>query len=201
MLSLLEGCDGTPGAPPLVPATRLTPKRGRMTFDDAFRAHYRSVVASSWAICRDREVAEELAQEAFARAYRRWRRLEDGGYAVPWLHRVVMNLSLNHVRRRERGSFLERLHPLRPAHDPATVGGQDWLVATLRRLPERQREAVFLRYVADLDVARVAALMGCSPGAVKTHSKRGLDRLREVVPPEGGHVQFAAATQEPRWMR
>ena len=172
-----------------------------MTFEDAFRTHYRSVVASSWAICRDRQVAEELAQEAFARAYRRWRRLTDGGYAVPWLHRVVMNLTLNHVRRRERGSLLERLYPPRPAQPPATTAGDDWLVSTLRRLPERQREAVFLRYVADLDVARVAAVMGCSEGTVKTHSKRGLDRLREVLPPDAAHVQLATSTQEPRWTR
>lgn len=172
-----------------------------MTFEDAFQSHFRSVVASSWAICRDRQVAEELAQEAFARAYRRWRRLDEGGYAVPWLHRVVMNLTLNHVRRRERGSFLERLHPVRPAQPTQHVGGDDWLVTTLQRLPERQREAVFLRYVADLDVARVAALMGCSEGTVKTHCKRGLDHLRAVVPPDTSPVQFAAAAQEPRWTR
>lgn len=172
-----------------------------MTFEDAFRAHYRSVVASSWAICRDREVAEELAQEAFSRAYRRWRRLTDGGYAVPWLHRVVMNLSLNHVQRRSRGSFLERLYAPRQVEPAVTAGGDDWLVRTLQRLPERQREAVFLRYVADLDVAQVAALMGCSEGSVKTHSKRGLDHLREVVPAETAHVQLATSTQEPRWTR
>lgn len=169
-----------------------------MDFEDAFRAHYSSVVASSWAICRDRQVAEELTQEAFAKAYRRWRKLEDGGYAVPWLHRVVMNLTLNHVKRRQRGSFLERLHPVRPAQPTVTAGGDDWLVTTLERLPERQREAVFLRYVADLDVTRVAALMGCSEGTVKTHSKRGLDRLREVVTPDAAPVQFAASAQEPR---
>ncbi len=174
-----------------------------MTFEDAFRAHYRDVVASSWAICRDRQVAEELAQEAFSRAYRRWRRLTDGGYAVPWLHRVVMNLTLNHVRRRQRGSFLERLHTPRAVEPPVAVGGDEWLVTTLRRLPERQREAVFLRYVADLDVAQVAALMGCSEGSVKTHSKRGLDHLREVLPAQtaGSTVQFAATTQESPWTR
>lgn len=167
-----------------------------MTFEDAFRSHYTSVVASSWAICRNRESAEELAQEAFARAYRRWQKLDDGGYAVPWLHRVVMNLTLNHVKRRNRGSVLERLHAPRPADPSAVHGSDDWLVTTLRRLPKRQREAVFLRYVADLDVARVASVMGCSEGSVKTHSKRGLDRLREVVPADMRTAAFAAPTQE-----
>lgn len=166
-----------------------------MVFEDAFQTHYASVVASSWAICRDRQVAEELTQEAFARAYRRWRKLDEGGYAVPWLHRVVMNLTLNHVRRRDRGSVLERLHAPRPT-DPSAALDDDWLTATLRQLPRRQREAVFLRYVADLDVARVASVMGCSEGTVKTHSKRGLDRLRDVVPVDSSHASFAALTQE-----
>lgn len=166
-----------------------------MVFEDAFQAHYASVVASSWAICRDRQVAEELTQEAFARAYRRWRKLDDGGYAVPWLHRVVMNLTLNHVRRRDRGSVLERLHAPRPTDPPATHDA-DWLTTTLGQLPRRQREAVFLRYVADLDVARVASVMGCSEGTVKTHSKRGLDRLREVVPVDSSHLTLSALTQE-----
>ena len=53
------------------------------TFEDAYQRHYGAVVASSWSICRDRQVAEELAQEAFARAYRRWRKLEAGG--MRWL--------------------------------------------------------------------------------------------------------------------
>ena len=167
-----------------------------MIFEDAFRTHYTSVVASSWAICRDRQVAEELTQEAFARAYRRWQKLDDGGYAVPWLHRVVMNLTLNHVRRRNRGSVLERVHAPRPTDATADHRSDDWLVATLQRLPKRQREAVFLRYVADLDVARVAGLMGCSEGSVKTHSKRGLDRLREVVPLDTRTAAFAAPTQD-----
>ncbi len=166
-----------------------------MTFEDAYQEHYRDVVASSWSICRDRQVAEELTQEAFARAYRRWQKLDDGGYAVPWLHRVVMNLTLSHVRRRSRGSVLERFAAPRPATTPQPTT-DDWLVDILNRLPRRQREAVFLRYVADLDVAAVADAMGCTPGTVKTHSKRGLDHLRQLVSVGETPSVFATAAQE-----
>ena len=165
------------------------------TFEDAYQRHYGAVVASSWSICRDRQVAEELAQEAFARAYRRWRKLEAGGYAVPWLHRVVMNLSLTHVRRRSRGSVLERVHAPREGVAPRTTDPDDWLVMMLKRLPKRQREAVFLRYVADLDVAAVADAMGCTPGTVKTHSKRGLDHLRQLVDVDGRHPALATVVE------
>lgn len=174
-----------------------------MTFEATYETHYGSVVASSWAICRDREVAEELTQEAFARAYRRWRKLESGGYAVPWLHRVVMNLTISHVRRRARGAELEGQQAFAPPIREDVHSDDDWLVRVLKGLPKRQREAVFLRYVADLDVEHVAAVMRISTGSVKTHSKRGLDHLREVLPAQtaGSTVQFAATTQESPWTR
>jgi len=171
-----------------------------VTFEDAYQRNYREVVASSWAICRDREVAEDLTQEAFARAYRRWRKLEDGGYAVPWLHRVVMNLTISHLRRHGRGTQLERQHAATPLHTTDVHGDDDWLVTTLQRLPRRQREAVFLRYVAELDVEQTASAMRCSPGTVKTHSKRGLDHLRELMQvPATQPLMAATPRQDAPW--
>lgn len=151
------------------------------TFEDAYRRHYPTVVRSAWSICRDQQRAEEHAQEAFARAYRRWRRLEGSSHCAAWLHRVAMNLAISDVRRRTRGSELEQRSSgvafvARPAQtDP------DWLVDTLKRLPRRQREAVFLRVIVDLPVEEVASLMGCSDGSVKTHTSRGLQRLRQLL--------------------
>lgn len=169
---------------------RAVPETRTLTsFEAAYQRHYDAVVRSSWAIVRDVARAEELAQEAFVRAYARWAKLEDGGYAVPWLHRVVMNLSLSAVSRRRRGRDLEA-GAFAAGHPPTTAPGPDspdrspdrmWLIETLGRLPARQREAVFLRFVADLPVDEVSSLMGCSPGAVKTHTSRGLDRLRQLI--------------------
>lgn len=154
---------------------------GRSSFDDAYLRLYPSIVRSAWSICRDLPRAEELAQEAFVRAYRRWSRLERGGYAEPWLHRTVMNLALTSVTRRTRGRELEAAVPAPMAPAPAPEVTEDWLVGTLRRLPRRQREAVFLRVIVDLPEDEVAALMGISTGSVKVHKKRGLDRLRELL--------------------
>lgn len=150
------------------------------TFEAAYQRHYPAVVRSAWSICRDRARAEEHAQEAFARAYRRWRKLERADHLVAWLHRVAMNLAISDVRRRTRGSELEQrgaFSAFAPPPDP----DPDWLVATLKRLPRRQREAVFLRVIADLSVEEVAAVMGCTTGSVKTHTSRGLGRLRELL--------------------
>ena len=150
------------------------------SFEQAYARLYPDVVRSAWSICRDRARAEELAQEAFVRAYRRWTKLERGGYAEAWLHRAVMNLALTHVQRAKRGRVLEAFG-LAPRHSELTPEVEDWLVDLLGRLPRRQREAVFLRVVTDLSEREVAALMGCSTGSVKVHKKRGLDRLRELL--------------------
>lgn len=157
------------------------------TFEEAYQRHYRAVVRSAWSICRDLARAEELAQEAFVRAYRRWSKLERGGYAVPWLHRAAMNLALTSVKRRTQGRGLEALggFDARATVGPAEL---DEVVALLKRLPRRQREAVFLRVVIDLPEEAVAALMGCTVGTVKVHKKRGLDRLRELIEPTGATV-------------
>ena len=107
-----------------------------------------------------------------------WPKLYAGGYAVPWLHRVAMNLALNSLRRRRWwapwSSTIE-------AAQAAPDNDGQWIVRTLGQLPPRQREAVFLRVVADLSEDEVARLMGCSVGSVKVHKKRGLDRLRALA--------------------
>lgn len=149
------------------------------------------MVRSAWSICRDLALAEELAQEAFVKAYRRWAKLDEGGYAEPWLHRVVMNLALDTVRRASRGRVLEA--SVARGHLALVPGPQlpDEAVEVLRRLPKRQREAVFLRVIADLPEDEVARVMGCSVGSVKTHKSRGLAQLRELLDQgeevRGGH--------------
>ena len=151
-----------------------------MTFEESYERWYPDVVRSAWRICHDVPHAEELAQEAFVRAYRRWRKLERDGYAEPWLHRVAMNLAITAVKRRQRGRRLEAEQGVMFA-PPVEARDDEWLVDTLERLPRRHREAVFLRVIADLSEEDVAAVMGCSNGSVKVHKKRGLDRLRELM--------------------
>jgi len=147
-----------------------------------YRSQHRAVAAAAWAICRDDARAEECAQEAFARAYARWRRLGRSGYAVAWVHRVALNLAVDEVRRDARARRPQVIATV--GHSPAlppSTDGDLWLVEQLRRLPRRQREAVYLRVVADLPEEACAAAMGVSAGSVKTHRSRGLARLRQLL--------------------
>jgi RNA polymerase sigma-70 factor (sigma-E family) len=142
-------------------------------FEQAFESLYRIAYRVAFRILGDRGDAEDVAQEALARAAVRWPRLKDRPEG--WVTRVASNLAIDRYRRRKRPTPL-LIGPVGVV-DPY-LGERGDLVVALRRLPRRQREAVVLRYLADLSEAQAAREMGCSVGAVKSHGARGLSSLR-----------------------
>ncbi|MEZ5322124.1 MAG: sigma-70 family RNA polymerase sigma factor [Microthrixaceae bacterium] len=131
-------------------------------------------VVSPW--CNGRWEAEDAAQEALSRAVAKADR--DGeAPSDPWVTAVAINVARSRLRR----LLVERRpRPIRLDRDeeqPEVLSHE--LHGALRRLPRRQREAVVLRYLADLSVDGTAEVMGCSPGTVKAHVRDALARLRE----------------------
>jgi RNA polymerase sigma-70 factor (sigma-E family) len=148
------------------------PRSFELAFGDLYRLAYRV----AFRILGDRAEAEDIAQEALARATLRWAKLHDRPEG--WVSRVASNLAIDRYRRRRREPVLLS-GPVGVVDDRAVERGD--LVTALRRLPRRQREVVVLRYVADLSEADVAAALGCSVGSVKTHASRGLGALRRLL--------------------
>lgn len=142
-------------------------------FDNEFPIQWSRAYGVGYVVLGDRAEAEDIAQEALARAFTRWDRIAD--YAGPWVVRVAGNLALDRVRRRRR-----TIPPGR-AEVPGPDGLRVDLQAALLRLPKRQRECVVLRHLADLPEADVARVLGCSVGTVKTHTSRGLSALRGAM--------------------
>jgi len=151
-----------------------------LAFDGLYRLSYRV----AFRVLGDRGDAEDVAQEALARALVRWGSLK--GRPEAWVTRVSVNLAIDRYRRRRRSS--PSLHGPVGVVDPHLAERVD-LAEALRRLPRRQRQVVVLRYLADWSEADVAAEIGCSIGAVKSHGSRGLSALRrrlgEPEQPEG----------------
>jgi RNA polymerase sigma-70 factor (sigma-E family) len=145
------------------------PERFEDRFDDLARLAYRV----AYRILGDREEARDITQEALARAYSRWSRVE--GHAAGWVVRVATNLALDRTRRSTRTLTAP---PSRPPADPAAAAERADLVRVLAGLPRRQREVVVLRYLADLPEIEVAAALGLGTGTVKSHASRGLAALR-----------------------
>lgn len=120
--------------------------------------------------------AEDVSQEALARAYLRWRRVRD--HAEPWVAHVAGNLAIDTVRRRRTPPAT--VEPDGDVH--RTALDRLVLVELLRTLPKRQREVLVLRYLADQSEAATARALGCSIGSVKRHANRALTTLRARMP-------------------
>jgi RNA polymerase sigma-70 factor (sigma-E family) len=149
----------------------------------AHRVHYRSLVRLASLLVDDVATCEELVQEAFVQVWRRRPTLLDPEALPAYLRSAVLNGARSHGRR----TLVARRH-LRPAAPRTTPGAEDLAMAgdpdqrvldALRDLPARQREVLALRYYLDLSEADIAATLGISPGAVKTHAHRGLARLAD----------------------
>jgi RNA polymerase sigma-70 factor (ECF subfamily) len=144
-------------------------------FDQLFLANFSRVREISARIVGDRAVAEEIAAEAFARAYARWSKVRRYDNPVAWVVRTASNASIDVLRRR-RADLPEV--PVDQETATRLVEIRASLVPALRSLPRRQRQVVVLRYVADLTDDQVAEVLGVSAGTVKVHLHRALPALR-----------------------
>lgn len=128
----------------------------------------------------NKETAEDLAQEAFVRAAKRGLPELPERAIWPYLRRVVVNLWNSRLR---RWTVERRLTsaPLSPPDRQDEVEDRDELWRAIRKLPDRQRTCIVLRYYEDLTEREVAIILGCSVGTVKSHTSRALERLREEV--------------------
>ena len=142
--------------------------------------HRAALVAVGAARLGSLEDAEDVAQEAFVRAYFRLRELRDPGALLPWLRRIADRLALMRARsRREEAVAPARLSEIAA---PTSDGQTDGLgiPAALAELPVGMRQAVSLTYVAGYTCAEAAALLGVKEGTVKSRLSRARAKLKEV---------------------
>ena len=154
---------------------------------ELYLGEYNKLVRLAVLLLRDVQTAEEVVQEAFISMHAGWRRLRDTEKALSYLRQAVVNRSRSVLRHR---TVVDRNAPKHVPDEPSAEAGaitlleRSAVVAALRGLPERQREAIVLRYYADLSEAEIAAAMGISRGAVKSHTARGMAALKSLLEQE-----------------
>ncbi|MGH2734558.1 MAG: RNA polymerase sigma factor [Actinomycetota bacterium] len=156
-------------------------------FDAFCRREYEGVFRASYALAGDRQLAEDATQEAFGRAFARWARLSSEAWAAGWVMTTALNVCRRHHRMERR---IWRFWSPESKQTVSAVERTD-VVAALRTLPPRQRQAVILHYLGDLPVQQVADLMNTTDGTIKAYLFRGRAALREAL---GGPTQ--ASRQE-----
>jgi RNA polymerase sigma-70 factor (sigma-E family) len=163
---------------------RATVDTGRL--GELYVRHAQEAVRLAYLLTGDRALAEDLVQEAFVRLAGRLVHLRDPGAFDAYLRRTVVNLSRSHFRRRK----VERAYLRRTGAAPearADVGAdrsfedREVLWRALQRLSPRQRAAIVLRFYEDLSEHRVAEILSCPPGTVKSLVSRGLAAMRGEI--------------------
>lgn len=160
-------------------------------FDEFYGAAFDRLVGQLFLVTGDLHEAEDVVQEAFARASTRWSTIRTYNVPEAWVRRVALNLSASAARRRRRWlAVLARLGPppqLPPASDEVLE-----LLQALGRLPMSQRQPVVLHHLLQMPVEEVARELGISTGSVKARLFRGrralaaqLTEPAEEVPDRG----------------
>jgi RNA polymerase sigma-70 factor (ECF subfamily) len=151
------------------------------SFDEFFDAEYRRVVGLAYALCGRRMLAEELAQDAFLKAYQRWSVVSTYDDPGAWVRRVVANLATSTLRRRFREArALTRLAARRPVPEELPLDDAAFWTA-VQRLPKRQAQCVALHYLEDRSTAEVASVLGISEATVRVHLHRARTQLATTL--------------------
>lgn len=162
-------------------------------FDTFYRGTAPRLLRYAYGLTTDAAEAQDLVQEAYARAWPRWRRLRAYDDPEAWLRLVVTRLATDWWRRarvrREVGAAQGPPAPIPPPDEDVVM-----LIGALRTLSPIQRRALTLHYLLDRSVGQIAAETGASEGTVKSWLFRGRTALAEVLrshlddpTPAGGH--------------
>ncbi len=157
------------------------------SFDEFYLGSRQRLLRCVYAVTGDMQDAQDVLQEAFARAWQNWGKV--GGYEDPeaWVRTVAFRIAISRWRRAKNRITAYRRHgaadAVRPP-DENTVA----LVTALRGIPEEQRKAIVLHHIAGRSVAEIAAETGVAEGTVKARLSRGRQALAQLLRTEStGH--------------
>lgn len=167
-----------PGSRAGVIMTTITEGSAALTFDDFYEAEFESVLRTAFLVVHDRAVAEEITQEAFAKAFASWWRVARYSFPGAWVRKVALRMAIRQAKRAAQH------HDLVTQLDTPTSanGGADLdLMRAINDLPGNQRAAIVLFYLEDRPITEVAELMDISESTVKVHLHRARQRLARLL--------------------
>jgi RNA polymerase sigma-70 factor (sigma-E family) len=166
---------------------QAAPETVRQQVTALYRAHALGLVRLAVLMVGDQQAAEDVVQDAFLGLYRRWSALKDPDRALSYARSSVLNGCRMVLRSRSSRDKITLAAPddIESAEATALLGEANReVLAALRRLPARQREAVVLRYYLDMTEDQAAQAMRVSRGTVKSATSRGLAALGRLLKEE-----------------
>lgn len=154
-------------------------------FDSFYESEYRSVLGLAYVLSVRAGVAEDLTQDAFTEAHRRWADISQYEKPGAWVRRVLVNKASSRTRRLVSETKALTRIGARRAEVAELHERSEEIWAAVRGLPTRQAQAVALHYWEDLSLNQIAEILDCGPETVKTHLKRGRAALAKKINTEG----------------
>ena len=148
-----------------------------------YRAQAVGLIRLAYLMLGDRAAAEDVVQDAFFGLYRNWARLADPSGALAYVRSSVLNGCRTALRRRALGRRLTEYQPPSGSAEAAVLSREERqeVLRAVRRLPDRQREALVLRFYLDLPDPEIARIMGIRPGTVRSATHRALKALGHLL--------------------
>ena len=148
-----------------------------------YRAQAVGLIRLAYLMLGDRAAAEDVVQDAFCGLYRNWGRLADPSDALPYVRSSVLNGCRSVLRRRALGHRVTMYQPPTGSAEAAVLSREERqeVLRAVRRLPDRQREALVLRFYLDLPDLEIARVMGVRPGTVRSATHRALKALGHLL--------------------
>lgn len=160
-------------------------KAAEREFREYVAARQGALYRTALLLTGQREDAEDLLQTALTKLAVKWSSLQRSGSPDAYVRKILYHQQVSHWRRMRRW----REHPTAEPPEPLSLGDMATDSATrvalaeaLRRLTDRQRAVIVLRYYEDLPESEVAAILGCTVGTVRSQTHRTLARLRVLCP-------------------
>ena len=148
------------------------------------REHYRSLVKLAAILIDDAGTCEEIVQDAFVSVFRSAARVRDDAKLPAYVRSAVLNGARSQLRKQQVRRRLRAVDDRAAASaESAALVSDDHraVLAALRSLPDRQRDVLLLRFYLDLSESEIAETLGIAAGTVKTHAKRGIEALTELL--------------------
>jgi len=154
----------------------------REDFDRLYRESYHRILYTLLAVLRNREAAEDCAQETFVRAYRAWSRWKADAPAEAWLHRIALNTASSFRRAERRRGFGSILRQREPETD-LEPHGESHILLAVRRLPPRDAALIVLRHLHGYSNREIAAALNLPESTISSRlvsARRTLQRELRV---------------------
>jgi len=148
-------------------------------FDEFYAATFPVLRSQLFAYLGDRAEAQDVVQEAFCRAFSKWKHVSEYQDPFAWVRRVAWNLATSRFRRRKTAANF--LRSQREEHTEGPSPDRVALVAALAKIPTQLRKAVVLHYIGQLTIAEIALQEGVAVGTVKSWLNRGRAALGEQL--------------------